>query len=85
MICDFSNPVNYTGSPPAAGDPFAFSQTTCGLSDTTEQITGSGTFWINKEIDYGQILVLSFLLILIVAASIKFLWNFVKQDSSQKL
>jgi len=47
--------------------------------------TGNGDFWISKQIDYGQILILTFLLIFFVGFIIKFLWNFVKQDGDQKL
>ena len=93
MNCTFSQPVNYTGNPPGKNDPFAFTQMTCdgtiGACGSTEQITGasigSGTFWISKQLDYGQVLILTFLLIFFVGFVVKFLWNFNKQDSDQKL
>lgn len=84
MICNFNSPVNFTGSPPAEGEPFAFTQTVC-VSDTKEEITGTGDFWIAKQIDYGQILLLTFLLTFFVGFIIKFLWNFNKQNSNQKV
>ena len=88
--CIFSQPVNYTGDPPKKNDPFAFTQVTCTDSGGTgtasiEQITGTGTFWISKQLDYGQVLILTFLLIFFVGFITKSLWNFVKQDSDQKL
>ena len=89
MNCNFSQPVNYTGEPPAAKEPFAFSQMTCdgsvGTGGATEQITGAGEFWVSKQLDYGQVLILTFLLIFFVGFVAKFLWNFNKQDSDQKL
>ena len=88
MNCNFSQPVNYQGVPPGKNDPFAFTQMTC-ISTTKEQVVGpgmgSGTFWISKQLDYGQVLILTFLLIFFVGFITKFLWNFVKQDSDQKL
>jgi len=83
MNCNFSQPVDYTGAPPTAGEPFAFTQMTC--DGEKEQITGTGTFWISKQLDYGQVLILTFLLIFFVGFVVKFLWNFSKQDSDQKL
>jgi len=89
MNCNFSQPVNYTGMPPGDKEPFAFSQVTCDGSGSTggstEQITGAGEFWISKQLDYGQVLILTFLLIFFVGFVVKFLWNFNKQDSDQKL
>jgi len=89
MNCILSQPVNYTGNPPGKQDAFAFTQMTCdgsiGTGGSTEQITGAGTFWISKQLDYGQVLILTFLLIFFVGFVVKFLWNFNKQDSDQKL
>jgi len=95
MNCTFSQPVNYQGNPPGKNDAFAFTQMTCTDSgggtgtESIEQITGpgvgSGTFWISKQLDYGQVLILTFLLIFFIGFVVKFLWNFNKQDSDQKL
>ena len=90
MNCTFSQPVNYKDAPPKDKEPFAFSQVTCTDSGGTgtasiEQITGAGTFWISKQLDYGQVLILTFLLIFFVGFVVRFLWNFNKQDSDQKL
>lgn len=84
MNCEFTNPMNYTGAVPAAGEPFAFATMSC-ISDTIEEITGTGNFWISKQLDYGQILILTFLLMFAVGAVVKFFWNFTKQNSNQKV
>jgi len=84
MNCTFSQPADYRGEPPAAGESFAFTQMIC-TSVAKEEITGAGTFWISKQLDYGQVLILTFLLIFFVGFVAKFLWNFNKQDSDQKL
>ncbi|MCX6721569.1 MAG: hypothetical protein NTY04_00005, partial [Candidatus Staskawiczbacteria bacterium] len=84
MNCNFSQPVNYQGNPPGKQDAFAFTQMTCdgtiGTGGSTEQIVGpgmgSGTFWISKQLDYGQVLILTFLLIFFVGFVVKFCWNF---------
>jgi len=83
MNCIFSEPANYTGVSPAEGEPFAFTQMVC--DGEKEQITGTGNFWISKQLDYGQVLILTFLLIFFVGFIVKSLWNFNKQDSDQKL
>ena len=89
MNCTLSQPVNYLGNPPEKNDPFAFTQMTCdgsiGTGGSTEQITGAGEFWISKQLDYGQVLILTFLLIFFVGFVVKFCWNFAKQDSDEKL
>lgn len=85
MICNFSQPVDFTGAPPYAGEPFAFTQMSCGSADSLEQITGAGNFWISKQVDYGQVLILTFLLIFFVGFIVKVLWNFTKQDEAQKI
>jgi hypothetical protein len=89
MNCAFSQPVNYTGEAPKKNEPFAFTQMVCdgttGAGSGTEEITGVGDFWISKQLDYGQVLILTFLLIFFVGFITKSLWNFVKQDSDQKL
>jgi hypothetical protein len=89
MNCTFSQPVNYTGVPPGKNDPFAFTQMSCdgaiGTGGSTEQIAGAGTFWISKQLDYGQVLILTFLLIFFVGFITKSLWNFVKQDEVEKI
>lgn len=89
MNCNFSQPVNYLGNPPEKNDPFAFTHMACdgtvGDGATIEQIEGPGTFWISKQLDYGQVLILTFLLIFFVGFIVKFLWNFTKQDTDQKL
>jgi len=84
MNCTFSQPVNYTGNPPGKNDPFAFTQMIC-TSLTKEEITGAGDFWISKQLDYGQVLILTFLLIFFVGFVVKFCWNFTKQDSDEKI
>jgi hypothetical protein len=84
MECNLDMPVNFTGSPPLGGEPFAFSHSVC-TNELTEQITGTGDFYITKSIDYGQVIILSFVLIFFVLFVVKFLWNFVKQDSNEKI
>jgi hypothetical protein len=84
MICNFSVPLNYNNEVPVAGEPFAFSNMTC-ISDSKEAISGRGEFWLSKQIDYGQILILTFCLIFFLMFVIKLAWNFVKQDFNDKL
>lgn len=89
MNCNFSQPVNYQGVAPKEKESFAFSQMTCtditSTGSNIEEIAGVGNFWISKQLDYGQVLILTFLLIFFVGFVVKFCWNFAKQDTNQKL
>ena len=87
MDCDFSLPLNYQGSPPSAGEPFAFSHSVC-TSASTEQISNSNIpadFYLHKSVDYGQILIIIFLFLMFVFGAVKFVWNYHWQDPKQKL
>jgi hypothetical protein len=86
MICNFTNPVDYTGTPPTAGEPFAFSIMTCDSHFT--QITNAdngATFWVNQSLSYGDILILFFIIIFFVFSVFKLLWNFLYKNSNTKL
>lgn len=87
LNCQFSNPVNYTGSPPAAGEPFAFSGMTCSddkFSLITNGNTGSN-FYINKTLSYGDILILFFFIIFFAYGVFRFMWNFINKNTNSKL
>jgi len=86
MNCNFDTPLNYEGVAPAEGEPFAFSNMIC-VDSKTEQIVGtnSETFYIDKTLSYGQIIIIAFLLTLYIFLVLQSIWNFVKQDSNQKL
>ncbi|MFA5031252.1 MAG: hypothetical protein WC495_06745 [Patescibacteria group bacterium] len=87
MECIFSEPLNYTGSPPAEGDPFAFSEMIC-TDDRYEQYTNTGsgaTFYMQKSLSYGDVLVLVFLILFFVAGVFKLMWNFNFKDWNAKL
>lgn len=85
MDCDFSQPQNYQGVAPAAGEPFAFQHMTCNTSQAELIDNGTANFYISKQLDYGQILILTFLLLFFVFGTIKFLWNYIYQHETQKL
>jgi hypothetical protein len=55
------------------------------LTQTEQIINGDNSFWISKQLDYGQILILTFLLMLFVGFAVKTIWNYARQDSSQKI
>jgi len=87
MDCIFSEPLNYVGSPPAEGDPFAFSKMVCTddrFTLQTNSTTGS-EFYINKTLSYGDILVLIFLILFFCAGVLKLFWNFHFKDYPSKL
>ena len=87
MDCDFTTPLNYLGETPIAGDPFAFSEMTCVDASTSEYVNGvsGANFYIKKSLSYGDILVLTFLILFFVAGVFKLLWNFNFKDWNSKL
>lgn len=87
LNCQFSAPVNYTGNPPAEGEPFAFTGMTC-TSDQLSAITNGTTganFFINKTLSYGDILILIFLILFFGWGVFRFCWNFVFKDYPSKI
>ena len=87
MDCVFTSPLNYTGSPPAEGDPFAFSEMSC-TDDRFLQYTNGNTgadFYVQKSLSYGDILMISFLILFFVTVVCKILWNFHFKDYQSKI
>jgi hypothetical protein len=85
MDCIFSQPQNYQGNPPNNHEAFAFAHMTCNTSEAENVSNGTANFYISKQLDYGQILILTFLLLFFVFGTIKFLWNYIYQHESQKI
>jgi len=87
MDCTFADPLNYTGSPPAEGDPFAFSTMTCTDDRFSQYINtnNGGSFYLAKSLSYGDILVLIFLILFFAVGVLKLFWNFHFKDYPSKL
>ena len=85
MDCDFSQPQNYQGNAPAVGEPFQFQHVTCNISEAEQITNGTASFYISKQLDYGQVLILTFLFLFFVFGAIKFTWNYIYQHESQKI
>jgi hypothetical protein len=87
LDCEFTTPLNYTGSPPADGEPFAFSEMSCNSDffQKYENIENGGLFYTQKTISYGDMLVLTFLILFFCAGVFKILWNFNFKDWNAKI
>lgn len=88
MDCIFSNPVNAMGETPATGDNyFVFSKMSC-VSDTKTIIQNESTganFYIDKTLNYGDIILIAFFIIFLIFGVFKFVWNFIQQNWNFKL
>jgi hypothetical protein len=77
--CIFSEPVLFTGEPPATTtDIWQFSEMEC-FSSSTELIQNASTgaeFYLQKSIDYGDVLILIFFLLFAIFGTIKIIGDF---------
>jgi len=88
MECEFQNPVNYLGKPPLEGEPFQFQNLTCDVATTTKLIENSETgasFFIGKTLSYGDLILITFLVIFLLFGIVKFIWNFIQQNWNFKI
>jgi len=84
MDCQFSLPQNYQGVAPSSGEPFAFSFVSCNDTQIFELIENGTTgseFYINKTIDYGEILILIFLSMALFYVIATFFWRWIFQKN----
>jgi hypothetical protein len=87
MDCDFSTPLNFAGNAPSAGEPFAFSEMQC-IDEKYENIVNqnsSANFYLNKNISYGDILIIFFFIFITCIIVFKILWNFNFKDPFSKI
>ncbi|MCJ7789652.1 MAG: hypothetical protein MUP69_05625 [Candidatus Atribacteria bacterium] len=87
MDCDFSTPVNYQNETPLEGEPFAFSEMSC-IDDKFLQYNNTyngASFYLQKSISFGDVLVIFFLIFFFTAFVFKLIWNFVFKDWNAKL
>lgn len=78
MNCESSNPVDYEGNAPEPGELWHFKDIQC-TSDQTVLLSSSDTdaeFYLNKTLDYGQIVLIIILSIALIFGILNFLWNF---------
>jgi len=83
MNCIFSDPVIWNGaSTTRAMDPFAFKNALCSDATTTtgqsiEITNGSSTFYLNKEISYGDLFFVFFATVFTLFFIFDFLYRFI--------
>jgi len=80
MDCEFSNPLNFEGQPPLAGEPFQFQNVSCDEGNLFTLIQNPGTeaeFYIQKTMSYGDLILITFISIFLIFGILKFIWNFI--------
>lgn len=75
--CDFSDPVMFNGEAPTTTDQvFNFKNATCSVADPRfeEKInaTTGASFKVDRTMSYGDTIIVSFLLIMLIAGIVKF-------------
>jgi len=83
--CDFSDPVLYTGESPTSTDQvFNFKNATCTVVDERfeEKVnaTTGARFTVDKTINLGQVIIISFLIIFFIAGVVKFFSDLIIPD-----
>jgi len=79
MECEFKTPVNYLGQTPLEGEPFQFQFASCS-DETLSYIQNSSTeaeFYLDKTISYGDTILITLFIILVIFGIFKFVWNLV--------
>lgn len=78
LTCEFFNPVNYLGNEPLEGEPFQFKNATCS-TDFISLIEDNGDahFYLDERITYGDIFIMSFILLFFLAGIFKLVWDFI--------
>ena len=87
MNCEFSIPLNYLGTEPVEGEPFSFSEMTCEFETLQhfENLETESEFYINKTINYSDIIIIFFLIFFFLISISKIIWNFVWNNWNSKL
>lgn len=80
--CEFSNPKDYQGNPPATSTDFwNYQELNCSSTDDTveliENASTSTFFYISRFLSYGDILIIIFLMLFLVFGIMKFITNFI--------
>ncbi len=85
LDCDFLSPVNYNGEFPTSSEFWNFSEVVCSSTNETLIASGSENFIIDNSINYGQILIILFLILGIVFNLTIFIRDFVKNRKLERL
>jgi len=80
--CHYSTPKTFDGSTPTSTDfwnyqdLFCEGTTTPKMFELIENASTGASFYISKEIGYGDILIITFLMLFLVFGALKFLTDF---------
>lgn len=95
LDCILSSPVNYNGETPTSGDIWNFSAVSCSSTATTSSSTSlitetliasdTRSFVLQDKIDYGEILIISLLILGLVFGLVIFIRDFVKNRKLERL
>jgi hypothetical protein len=78
MICDFTNPLTFDGSPATTGTDFwNYASATCQEAQIEQISNASNTFYLRKEVSYGDLFVMFFLTVFIMFFVFDFLYRFI--------
>lgn len=81
ISCEFQDPKTHTGQTPTSTDFWNYQKAICqGTSTSLELIENASTgasFYISKEVGYGDILIVTFLMLFLVFGILQFLIGFI--------
>lgn len=76
LICNFSLPLNASGTFPNEGDFWQFSKATCTIDYLSKYDDGTNTIYFSQVLDAGQVVIITFLILFLGFFIFKVIWNF---------
>jgi len=77
IICEFQTPKTHTGETPTSTDFWNYQEMICSstLETLVENASTGASFYLSKQIGYGEILILTFLTLFLLFGILSFLIN----------
>ena len=78
IICEFQTPKTHTGETPTSTDFWNYQEMICSstLETLIENASTGASFYLSKQIGYGEILIITFLVLFLVFGIFNFLIKF---------
>lgn len=77
ISCEYNTPLTASGTVPVEGEVWQFSNVNCDYPYFTLIENGEGQqFYVNEQINYGDFIIIVFLLIFLLIFLAKIIWDF---------
>lgn len=83
--CQFSQPVNASGTLPVPGDFWQFQNATCSVPYLSVATDTDAHFYLDERITYGDIFLAAFMLLFLLVGIFWVVWSFIVPKSVKLL